>query len=137
MADDLKTSMGIAASGLKAQSARMKIVAQNIANSDSVSTEPGGKPYARKTITFKNVMDKQLGAEVVTVDKIGRNEENFQRLYDPGHPAADANGYILRTNVSRIIESADLQEAQRSYEANLATIDITKSMLTRTLEILR
>lgn len=134
---DLKSSMSIAGSGMQAQSTRLRIVAENIANADSVSTEPGGDPYQRKTIHFKNVLDKEIGAPLVKVGKIGLDSSPFIKEYSPGHPSADAEGFILKPNVNIAIETADLKEAQRAYEANLSTIEITKTMLSRTLDLLR
>jgi len=134
---DLKSSMNIAASGMRVQAQRIKIVAENIANADSVASTPGGEPYRRKTISFKNVLDQEIGADLVKVDKVGRDNSPFTKIYNPGHPAADADGYVLKPNVNTMIESLDLKEAQRSYEANLATIEITKTMLSYTLELLR
>ncbi len=134
---DLKSSINIAASGMKVQTQRIKVVAENIANADSVASTPGGEPYRRKTISFKNILDKELGVNLVKVDKVGVDSSPFKKAYIPGHPAADADGYVLKPNVNSMIESLDLKEAQRSYEANLATIEITKTMLSQTLELLR
>lgn len=134
---DLKTAMNTAGSGLAAQGKRISIIAENIANSDSTGATPGSEPYRRKTISFKNMLDKELGAEVVKVDKIGTDKSDFIKEYRPGHPAADEQGYVLMPNVNTMVEAADMREAQRSYEANLATIEVTKSMLSRTLELLR
>lgn len=135
--DELKNVMAIAASGLRAQSTRLQVIAQNVANSDSTASVPGGDPYARKTITFKNVMDRERGIEVLEVDSIDRNREGFQEIYDPTHPAAGDNGVVLRTNVNRVVEMADFDQAQRAYEANLNMIEQTKSMVSSTLELLR
>lgn len=137
MADDLKNSIAVAGSGLQAQSARIKIVAQNIANSDATATSPGEDPYRRKTISFKNVLDKEIGAEKVVVSKIGVSKGEFEKIYDPAHPAADKDGYVKKANVNRNVEMMDLREAQRTYEANLSVIEVTKAMLTRTLDIMR
>ncbi len=134
---DLKDAITIATHGMKVQSTRMRVGAENIANADSTATTPGGEPYRRKTITFKNVLDRELGVEVVKVDKIGVDDGEFNRRYDPSHPAANAEGYVLTPNVQTSIERLDIQEAQRSYEANLSVIDISKSMLNRTLELMR
>ncbi len=134
---DLNDSITIAAFGMRAQSARLKVVAENIANAESVGSSPGAKPYQRKTISFKEELDKKLGVTTVKVDKVGLDSTDFPRDYDPGHPAADAEGYVLKPNVNPIIENMDLKEAERSYEANLSTIDITKNMISHTLELLR
>ena len=134
---DLKTSMHIAASGMKVQTERLRIIAQNIANAESTGTTPGAEPYQRKTITFQNVLDRELGHEVVKVTQVGRDETPFPMEYNPGHPAANADGYVLKPNVQTLIETQDMKQAQRSYEANISTIEITKRMLSRTLELMR
>ncbi len=134
---DLNQSLQISASGMKAQSARMRVVAQNLANANSTGTSPNEAPYRRKTITFQNVMDKQIGTEVVTVAKVGVDKSDFKARFDPGHPAANAEGYVLLPNVSTTMEMMDMKEAQRSYEANLSAIETSKSMLTQTIQLLR
>lgn len=134
---DLTKSMDIAASGMKAQSSRLKIISQNIANADSTATTPGGEPYRRKTITFKNVLDKATGVPMVKVSKLGEDKSEFTRKYDPSNPAADAEGYVLLPNVNPIIEMTDMREAQMSYEANLNVIDVSKGMMMRTIDLIR
>lgn len=135
---DLTSSITIAEHGMRAQSARLKVVAENLANADSTAQTPGGEPYRRKTITFKNMLDQELGVNVVKVNDVGTDQVTpFQKEYNPGHPAADEEGYVLMPNVNTTLEMMDLKEAQRSYEANLSTIDITKTMINRTLDLLR
>ena len=134
---DLKSSIHIASAGMKAQSARLKVVAENIANADSLATTPGGDPYRRKMVVFKNELDKELGVNKITVDRIDYDKGAFKRAYEPGNPVADADGYLYRPNVNTMVESMDLKEAQRSYEANLSTIEITKTMINQTLDLLR
>jgi flagellar basal-body rod protein FlgC len=134
---DLKSSIQVSASGMRAQGERMRIVAENLANADSVAKEPGGDPYRRKVLTFKNELDRNLGIKVVKPGKVEKDKSDFEMVYDPGHPAADANGYIKRPNVRSIIEMADMREAQRSYEANVSAIDIAKNMVSRLLDLLR
>ncbi|AIL64903.1 Flagellar basal-body rod protein FlgC [Rickettsiales bacterium Ac37b] len=136
-ADPLLTSIQVSASALKAQSARLKVIAQNIANEESTSTTQGKNPYRRKTIEFKSKFDRQLNASKVVVSKYGHDYSDFKKIFNPSHPAADRDGYVLYPNVSKIIENADAKEAQRSYEANLGTIEISKSMVDKTLDILR
>lgn len=133
----LSTPIDIAASGMRAQSERLRVVAQNIANADSTSMTPGGEPYRRKTITFQNALDREMGVDMVKVTRVGRDPSDFKQVYQPNHPAANAEGYVLMPNVDTMIENQDLKEAQRSYEANLNTIQITKSMLGKTLDLLR
>ena len=122
---------------MNAQSERLKIISQNIANSDSAPTTPGGVPYQRKTITFKNVLDKVMGVEKVEVAKIGADKSDFVKKYEPSHPGADADGYVLYPNVNNMIEMADMREAKNAYQANISAIEIAKSMIQRTLELLR
>ncbi len=130
-------TLDIAAYGMQAQSERLKLIAQNIANANSVSTTPGGDPYQRKTISFKSVLDKELGAETVRIDKVGEDKSAFIEKYDPGNPAANANGYILLPNVNTLIEMTDMREAKAAYQANLSVIEVTKAMVARTLDLLR
>jgi flagellar basal-body rod protein FlgC len=134
---DLMKSMQIAASGMRAQSGRMRIVAENIANANSTATTADGDPYRRKIPTFKQVYDNTIGANVVKAGRIKPDMSEFKMRYEPGHPAADANGYIKAPNVNSIIEMADMREAQRSYEANLNVINSSRQMLLRTLDILK
>ncbi len=134
---DLKSTMYIAGAGMRVQGERLKVVAENIANADSVAATADDNPYRRKTIHFKNILDKELGVNLVKVDKIGVDSSEFGKKYDPGHPAADSGGYVSTTNVQTMVESMDMKQAQRSYEANLAVIEMTKGMVTRTLDLLR
>ena len=134
---DLKSSMFVSAAGMKAQGERIKLISQNIANSDSTAQTPGGEPFRRKVLTFKNYLDRNVDARVVKVDKIGSDKSDFELRYDPGHPAANADGYVLMPNVNTMIEMSDMREAQRSYEANLSVIDISRTLMMRTIQILR
>jgi flagellar basal-body rod protein FlgC len=134
---DLKSSMMVSASGMKAQGERIKLISQNIANSDSTAQTPGGEPFRRKVLTFKNFLDRNADARVVKVDKIGSDKSDFELRYDPGHPAANSDGYVLMPNVNTMVEMADMREAQRSYEANLSVIDISRTLMMRTIQILR
>jgi flagellar basal-body rod protein FlgC len=127
----------IAASGLKAQSGRMRIISENIANAVSTASTPGGTPYQRKIPSFKTVFDDELNAQLVEMGRIQRDRTPFESKYEPGHPAANAAGYVLTPNVNSLVEQMDLREAQRSYEANLGVIGATRRMVARTLEILR
>lgn len=134
---DLKDTMMVSGAGMRAQGQRLKVIAENIANADSTSQTPGGEPYRRKVVTFKNTLDRQMGADMVRVNKINTDNSDFQLKYDPTHPAANADGYVMKPNVNSIIEVADMREAQRAYEANLNMIEVTKSMLGRTIGLLR
>ncbi|HTI88770.1 MAG TPA: flagellar basal body rod protein FlgC [Alphaproteobacteria bacterium] len=134
---DLFKTLRISASGLKAEGERMRVVAENIANADTVSDKPGGDPYRRKLVTFKNALDRVLGTNLVKTNGIVTDKTDFQRKYDPGNPAADADGFVLTSNVKPLIEMMDLREAQRSYEANLSVVDASRTMLLRTIDVLR
>lgn len=133
LADTLK----IAAAGMKAQSDRLRVVAENIANADSTATTPGGEPYRRQVVLFKNVLDKELGIKTVQVVQRTQDNSEFQKRFDPTHPAADEQGYVLTPNVNPIVEMMDMREARRGYEANLSMVEISKAMLIRTLELIR
>ncbi len=134
---DFIKSLSIAASGLKAQSGRMRVISENIANADSMPAKKGDAPYQRKVPTFERKFDSELSAETVKLGRIARDKSAFQQKLEPGHPAADANGYVQAPNVNTLIETMDLREAQRSYEANLNVVSATRRMLQRTLDILR
>jgi len=129
--------MVISAAGMKGQSTRLRVIAENIANADSLGTEPGADPYRRKTITFKNELNRQIGLDTVHVDKISPDMSDFNKRYDPSHPAADKDGYVKTPNVNSLIEMSDMREAQQSYEANLNVIRTSKSMVMSTIDILR
>lgn len=134
---DLDRALSISAAGMAAQSARLRVVAENIANRDSTGQSPGAEPYRRKTITFDNRLDRALGADTVRVGRVGTAPGDFPEQFDPGHPAADARGYVRRPNVDSLIETMDMREAQRSYSANLSVLETTRGMLTRAIEALR
>ena len=134
--DFLKT-MTIAASGLRAQAGRMRIISENIANADSTPATPGGNPYRRKVPTFSSELDRSLEARVVSMGKVGTDNSDFRLKYEPGHPSADANGNVKYPNVNPLVEMTDMREAQRSYEANINVISATRRMLQRTLDILK
>jgi len=128
---DLKSVTRISASGLQAQSLRMRVIAENLANSDSVAATPGGNPYQRKLVLFSPTDDG------VKVAAVRRDSSSFTRVYQPGHPAADAAGYLLRPNVNSLVEAADMKAAQRSYEANLNAIEAARAMTLRTLDLIK
>lgn len=134
---DLDASLGVSASGLRAQSLRMRTIAENLANQDSVADTPGGNPYRRKVVSFQAAVDRASGATGVKVKSIQADQSDFVKVYQPGHPAADAQGYVLRPNVNGLIESADMKAAQRSYEANLNAIEAAKSLTMRTIDLLK
>lgn len=135
--DDLLRTLRISAAGMKAQGTRLRVISENVANADSLPTEPGGLPYRRKVVTFRNELDNAIGVNTVRVDRVKTDLADFNRRYDPSHPAADANGYVLAPNVNSLVEMMDMREAQRSYEANLSVIKSSKSMLQETIGIMR
>ncbi|HYC02420.1 MAG TPA: flagellar basal body rod protein FlgC [Azospirillaceae bacterium] len=134
---DLMNAMALSAKGMKAQSTRLRIISENIANADSTASSPGDLPYRRKVVLFENALDRELGLNAVKVKKVDVDRGDFQRRYDPGHPSADAEGYVLLPNVNSLIEVNDMREAQRSYEANIGVIDATRQMIMRTVDLLR
>lgn len=140
---DLRSSVEISASGLRAQSLRMRVIAENLANAQSVASTPDGDPYRRRVVTFEPVLDGPDGAARsndgmgVRVRGIATDSSAFQRVYQPGHPAADAQGYVSMPNVNSLIETADMKAAQRSYEANVNAIEAARSMTMRTIDLLK
>ena len=135
--DELLRTLRISASGMKAQGTRLRVISENIANADSLPTMPGQLPYRRKVVTFRNQLDQAIGVNTVRVDRVQSDRSEFQQRYDPSHPAADANGYVLAPNVSTLVEMTDMREAQRSYEANLNVIKSSKNMLQETIGLMR
>jgi flagellar basal-body rod protein FlgC len=134
---DLTKTLKVSAAGMEAQNARMRTIAENLANADSLGDAPGADPYRRKMVTFKNVLDKTTGVQLVRPDRVVRDQSEFQKRFDPNHPGADADGYVLAPNVNSLIEVMDMRQAQRSYEANLNVIEAAKTMLLRTIDLLR
>lgn len=134
---DFLKSMSIAASGLRAQAGRMRVISENIANADSTAQRPGGDPYRRKVPTFMSELDRTLDARVVKFGRIRPDNSDFRIRHEPGHPAADAAGNVKYPNVNSVVEMTDMREAQRSYEANVNLISATRRMIQRTLDILK
>jgi flagellar basal-body rod protein FlgC len=134
---DFIRSLQVAVSGLKAQSGRMRVISENIANADSAPANAAADPYRRKVPTFERRFDRELEAETVRLGKVARDQSQFRTKHEPGHPAADRNGNVRLPNVNSTIETMDLREAQRSYEANLNVVTATRRMIQRTLELLR
>ena len=137
MLDSLQASLSVASSGLEAQSTRMRIVSENLANANATGRDAGADPYQRKTVTFDAAMDHAAGAQLVKVKEVGVDRTPFRVEYDPGHPAADKAGYVKLPNVNMIIEMADMREVNRSYEANLQVVKQVRSMLGMTVDLLR
>jgi flagellar basal-body rod protein FlgC len=134
---DFLKSIAIAASGLRAQAGRMRIISENIANSDSTAPSPGAEPYRRKIPTFQSEMDRTIDAQLVTLGRVKTDPSDFRIKHEPGHPAADENGNVKYPNVNSLVEMMDLREAQRSYEANINVIGASRRMIARTLDILK
>ncbi len=134
---DLDRALRISAAGMAAQSTRLRVVAENLANRDSTGEAPGSDPYRRRTVTFANRLDRAMGVEAVSVGRIGTAPGDFPTRFEPGHPAADARGYVKTPNVDSLVEVMDMREAQRSYSANLSVLETTRGMLTRAIEALR
>lgn len=134
---DLTDTVAISSSGLHVQSDRLRVIAQNIANADSVATTTGGQPYRRQTISFKNVLDREHGVKLIKTDKIGVDKAEPVAKYEPTNPLADKNGYVLYPNISKEVEMTDMQEARRSYEANLNMIESSKAMISQTINLLK
>ena len=134
--DDLTTALSISASGMKAQSGRVRIVAENLANAESTASAPGLDPYRRQVPVFSSFLDRATDATMVKMARVELDPTAFTLRFDPSHPAADAEGYVKLPNVNPLIEMMDLREAQRSYEANLGALDQVRSMAASTLRIL-
>jgi flagellar basal-body rod protein FlgC len=133
---DLGKTIGIAAAGMSAQAVRLRVVSENLANADSTASTVGGEPYRRKVVTFKSTLDKALDVQTVGIGGVKPVAGEFERRFDPAHPAADADGYVQLPNVNPLVELMDMREAQRGYQANLSVIEAAKSMISRTIELL-
>jgi flagellar basal-body rod protein FlgC len=135
---ELYNALTISAHGMRAQSERVRVITENVANAGNLPNSPDEDPYNRKTISFKNVMDDKAGTDVVKVDEIDRvDDPEFKRKYMPNHPAANEQGYVRTPNVSTLVEMQNMREAQRSYEANLGLIDQSRNMIMQTINLLR
>jgi flagellar basal-body rod protein FlgC len=137
MPDPLQSALHIAASGLQAQSMRLRIVSENIANAQSTGSTPGAVPYARQTVSFESEMDRTIGANLVEVKSIGVDSTPFKLERDPGNPAADENGMVKMPNVDLLVELADMREANRSYEANLQVAKQSADMLNTAVSLMK
>jgi flagellar basal-body rod protein FlgC len=137
MTNDLNSALNISATGMDAQTARLRVIAQNIANQDSTGSTPGADPYRRKTITFQSTLDRAAGVDTVQVKSIGVDPSDLPQRYDPANPAANAQGYVKLPNVNSFVEVMDMKEAERSYSANLSVMQATRGMLNKTIELLK
>ena len=136
-ADPLQASLRIAASGLQAQSTRLRIVSENVANAQSTGSIAGATPYVRRTVSFESAVDRATGVNLVEVKTIGVDQTPFKLERDPGNPAADAEGMVKMPNVDVLMELADMREANRSYEANLQVAKQTADMLNQTVALMK
>ncbi len=134
---DLDKALRISAHGMDAQTTRLRIIAENLANQDTTGSTPGADPYRRKTITFEDHLDPEIGVETVRVKAVGHDRAAFPQRYEPSHPASDAQGYVHTPIVNSFVEVMDMREAQRSYSANLNVMEVTRSMLTRAIDLLK
>ena len=134
---DLDQTIMISASGMRAQRHRMRVIAENLANANTLPLNPDEEPYRRKLVSFRNVLDREIGSPLVRVDQVRSDRSEFDIRYDPQHPGADENGYVRLPNVNAMVELMDMREAQRSYEANAMVIEAIKSMISRTIEMIR
>lgn len=137
MIDPLSASTRIASAGMEAQSLRLRIAAENVANAQSTGAEPGADPYARKTVTFRSAMDRTAGMASVRLNAIGTDSTPFRIERDPGNPAADAEGNVKMPNVNMLVEMADIREANRSFEANVQVIKQARAMVAGVIDLLR
>jgi flagellar basal-body rod protein FlgC len=122
---------------MEAQTTRLRVIAENLANQDSTGAAPGADAYRRKTVSFDNRMDRALGTTTVRVRQIARDRTDQPLRHDPSNPAANAQGYVKMPNVNSFIEVMDMREAQRSYSANLSVLEVTRGMLNRAIELLK
>jgi flagellar basal-body rod protein FlgC len=134
---DLNTSLQVSAAGMNVQTARIKIIAENLANQNTTGPGPGADAYRRRTVTFENRMDKALGVETVNVKKVGVDNGDQPLKYEPGNPAANTGGYVKMPNVNSFIELMDMRDAEQSYSANLNVASTTRTMLNRTLDLIK
>ncbi len=134
---DMDAALAVSARGMQAQATRLRVIAENLANQQTTGGAPGAAPYQRKTVTFADRMDRSLGVPTVAVSRIGTDPTPFPQRYDPSNPAADARGYVRMPNVNSFVEVMDMRDAQRSYDANLAVMQTTRAILTRTIAMLK
>ncbi|MGE0828723.1 MAG: flagellar basal body rod protein FlgC [Hyphomonadaceae bacterium] len=133
---DIDAALAAAASGMRAQTTRMRIAAENVANASSTGDTPGAEPFRRRIPLLETTT---LAGDVrgVMVRGAVSDPTEFRREYNPSHPAADETGYVRLPNVDTLVEMMDLRDATRAYEANLNMIEAARSMTTRALDLLR
>ncbi len=134
---ELSKALTISASGMEVQTTRLRVIAENLANQSTTGSSPGADAYRRKTITFEDNVDQASGTENVAVQNIGQDMSDLPLRYDPGNPAANADGYVKLPNVNSLVEMMDMRDAERSYQANLAVMQTTRNMLNRAIDLLK
>jgi flagellar basal-body rod protein FlgC len=137
MAGDLNTSLQVSAAGMDAQTARLKVIAENLANQNTTGSSPGADAYRRRTVSFQNRLDKALGVETVGVKSSSTDKRDQPLRYDPGNPAANKDGYVKTPNVNSFVELMDMRDAEQAYSANLNVASTTRTMLNRTLDLIK
>ena len=137
MRSDLSASLQVSASGMEAQMARVRIIAENLANQNSTGSSPGADAYRRRTISFQNRLNRTLGTETVAVKSVAVDKNAQALRYDPSNPAANNTGYVKVTNINSFVELMDMRDAEQSYSANLNVASATRNMLGRTLDLLK
>jgi flagellar basal-body rod protein FlgC len=137
MVDDLRSAIASSVAALRAQATRLRVVSENLANANATASTSTADPYVRKTVSFKEELDRASGASIVRVSGIDRDRAPFRIQHDPGHPAADASGNVKMPNVNPLIELSDMREAHRSYEASLQVVRQTREMMGDLVDLLR
>jgi flagellar basal-body rod protein FlgC len=137
MGADLSSSLQVSAAGMDVQVARIKVVAENLANQNTTGSTPGAEAYRRRTVSFQNRLDKELGVETVSVKAVGTDKSDQPLRYDPGNPAANKDGYVKTPNVNSFVELMDMRDAEQAYSANLNVASTTRNMLNSTLDLLK
>lgn len=134
---DLTKTLAVSAAAMQAQSTRLRVIAENLANQDTTGSAPNVSPYRRKTVLFGNELDRASGLSLVQVKKIAPDKTEFPMRYEPSHPAADAKGYVRVPNVNTFVEVMDMREAQRTYSANLSVMQVSRGLLSRAIDMLK
>lgn len=137
MAADLSTSLQVSGAGMDVQVARIRVIAENLANQNTTGSSPGADAYRRRTITFQNKLDSALGVDLVSVKSVGTDHSEEPLRYDPNNPAANKDGYVKTPNVNTFVELMDMRDAEQAYSANLNVASTTRSMLNRTLDLIK
>lgn len=133
---DFTQVMKIAGAALGAQSTRIRVIAENIANTDTVYKQ-GVEPYRRKRVLFESVLDRANSADLVQVREIAEQNSPPVKKFDPNHPYADSQGYVSYPDISALVEIADLRDAERSYKANVQVVEGAKRFVKAMLDIIR